>query len=90
MRANFSNQPKPEATPVNQIKQTLQNNIGKQVVVYELNRNTKKPVNKFCGIITNCSTNFFTVKVEFNKTKFDQCFNYSGFSVGLLKFEIVG
>ncbi len=89
MRATSTVGPAPSIIPVNKIKEELTKNIGKQIKITELNRNTKKAVSEFCGIIKATYNNLFSITIKYNKTYIEKCFNYSGFSVGLLKFEIL-
>ena len=88
MRATFSTNTAPENIPLSVIKETLSKNIGKNITITELNRNTKKVVNKYRGIIIATYNNLFSIKMQINKTEIEKCFNYSGFSVGLLQYKI--
>ena len=89
MRADFSQITQVETIPVEQVKADIKNNIGKQIVVYELNRNSKKVVNEYKGEIVNAYANLFSISMPLNKLKIEKCFNYSGFQVVLLKYEII-
>lgn len=89
MRANISHPAVQEIVPIEKIKEDIKNNIGNKIIVRELNKNSRKEINKYEGIITSTYTNLFSISIQLNKTKLEKCFNYSGFQVGLLKYEII-
>lgn len=88
MRANFSTSNTGEFIPVSTVKKEIEMNFGKRITVFELNKNSKKTTNEFNGEIVAAYNNFFSMKILLNQTIIEKCFNYSGFSVGLLKYKI--
>lgn len=89
MRANFSQSTPTEMISLKDLKCDIENNIGKTITIYELNRNSKKVVNEYKGKIVGVYANLFSISLTLNnKTQIEKCFNYSGFQVGLLKYKL--
>ena len=88
MRNNFSSFKEIEPIPITTIKNDIKNHIGKNITIYEVNKNTKKSINSYTGTIVNVYNYFFDISIIINNSHIEKSFNYSGFSVGLLRYEI--
>ena len=88
MRNNFNPTKEIETIPISTIKKDIKSNIGKNITIYEINKNTKKSTNTYIGTILNVYNNFFDISMIINNSRIEKSFNYSGFSVGLLRYEI--
>lgn len=88
MRNNFNPTKEIETIPISTIKNDIKSNIGKSITIYEINKNTKKSTNTYTGTILNVYNNFFDISMIINNSRIEKSFNYSGFSVGLLRYDI--
>ena len=70
------------------VKNEIESNVGKQIVIKEFNRQGKK-IKEFSGIILNAYASLFIVKVQIRENFLNKSFSYVDFLTNEMTFEIL-
>ncbi|MBO5954679.1 MAG: Veg family protein [Clostridia bacterium] len=72
---------------IEDVKSEISENVGKQIIIKESNRQGKK-IKEYKGIILNAYASLFIVRVQIRENFLNKSFSYVDFLTNELTFEI--
>lgn len=77
-----------ETRSLDEVKDEIEANIGKKIVVNEFNRQGKK-IKEFSGTLLNAYESLFIVRVQIRENHLNKSFSYVDFLTNEMTFEIL-